>query len=130
MEQKFFTTGHSFNDCDRKFGMIEKKKRATTLVIPADIQDLIRESSLAIPFTPVAIQQADILDHKTHAKNIRYPSGFRITQHLYYMYSKDNPEHLFSKNSHDNNEPVRAHLLRINSQFNQLPPRAKGTLSH
>ena len=43
MEQRFFVTGHSFNDCDRKFGMIEKKKRKTTLEIPSDIVNLVEE---------------------------------------------------------------------------------------
>lgn len=34
--QKFFTSGHSYNSCDRCFGLIEKQKRVTSAIFSVD----------------------------------------------------------------------------------------------
>lgn len=119
--QKFFVTGHSFNDCDRKFGLIEKKKRNQILLVPSDIEALISDACPTNPFTPIRVKQEEILDFKTHSKYIRHTSSFRVTQHLFFRYSINSPNTLFSKRSHRLPEPEQCHALRISLSFNLMP---------
>lgn len=48
--QQFFRTGHSYNVCDRKFAIIEKKrKRATNIFVPSQWKELIEEAKTTAP---------------------------------------------------------------------------------
>lgn len=48
--QKFFISGHSYNSCDRSFGIIEKeKKNATDLYIPDQWIDLVKAAKKSEP---------------------------------------------------------------------------------
>lgn len=48
--QHFFRTGHSYNVCDRKFAMIEKKrKKATDIYVPSQWKDLIEAAKTTVP---------------------------------------------------------------------------------
>lgn len=50
IEQNFFMSGHSYNVCDRKFGIIEKKKRRTTnIFVPSQWKDLIADAKVTLP---------------------------------------------------------------------------------
>lgn len=58
--QHFFRTGHSYNVCDRKFAIIERKKRklATEIYVPSQWSDLIRNAKETVPkFTVVEMNK-------------------------------------------------------------------------
>jgi len=78
-QQKFFLTGHSFNICDRSFGVLEAKMRKTTLRTPTDVVDLILDSAQENPYTVQRMTQASILDFKELSVNVKFPSYFRVT---------------------------------------------------
>lgn len=43
IEQKFFISGHSYNSCDRCFGIIEKQRKATAdIFVPAHWENVVR----------------------------------------------------------------------------------------
>lgn len=48
--QHFFRSGHSYNVCDRKFGLIEKKrKQVTNIYVPSQWKDLIASAKITLP---------------------------------------------------------------------------------
>lgn len=50
IKQLFFLTGHSYNVCDRKFGIIERKKRQTTdIYTPTQWKNLIKNAKVTLP---------------------------------------------------------------------------------
>jgi len=61
---KLFLTGHSYNDCDRDFSQLEKKQRVYTVLIPAELENVIRESRVDNPFNMVWMTQNDFFDFK------------------------------------------------------------------
>lgn len=61
IEHKFFVSGHSYNACDRCFGLIEKKARgATNIYTPADWAELIATTQKKEPrFTVIVMNATD-----------------------------------------------------------------------
>jgi len=88
-EQKFFVTGHSYNHCDRAFGLVEKRMRKLTLQLPNEIEQMIRDSCDSSPFVPIRMAQADILNFKECTTRLKFPTTFRVTKHLKYRYETD-----------------------------------------
>jgi len=91
--QKVFVTGHTFNDSDRKFGLIEKQNKSRTLQLPSEIETIIRDSCVNNPFVPIRMRQ-DIPIYPNHPYQYipkwylldllpgarRYPAFHRISQ--------------------------------------------------
>jgi len=121
VEQKFFVTGHSFNVCDRNFGILEAKMRKTTLLTPSDIVNLVEDAAQDNPFTAQRISQNDILHFKDLSGHIKFPNNFHVTHHLRYQYSMELPENLGTWTSHCPTEPMHLIVLGIGIQFSQLP---------
>lgn len=63
IEQRFFVSGHSFNSCDRCFGLIERQKRQTELIhVPQHWINIIEQSKKRDPqFTLVEMKRGDFL---------------------------------------------------------------------
>jgi len=59
VEQKFFTTGHSFNDCDINFASVEKVLKKHTLILPDNINIVIAQAHTQNPFTFKWMQRED-----------------------------------------------------------------------
>lgn len=59
--QKFFISGHSYNSCDRCFGVIEKQKKATQdIYVPSHWQNIVRTAKKKDPkFEVVLMTGAD-----------------------------------------------------------------------
>lgn len=61
IEQQFYVSGHSYNDCDRSFGLIEMQKRVTQdIFIPDQWINVIRQAKKKEPhFVVVEMRQED-----------------------------------------------------------------------
>lgn len=58
IEQKYFVPGHSYNSCDRCFGIIERKRKTTVdLYTPDDWVQLIKEAKTRDPKFHVTVMQ-------------------------------------------------------------------------
>lgn len=58
IKQKYFVSGHSYNSCDRCFGMIEKKRKVSTeIYTPNHWIDLIRDTKKSSPQFHVTIMR-------------------------------------------------------------------------
>lgn len=63
IEQKFFVSGHSYNSCDRCFGLIEKKRKISSeIYTPDDWVNLIKNSKTNEPkFNITKMQSVDFV---------------------------------------------------------------------
>lgn len=63
IEQKYFVSGHSYNSCDRCFGLIEKNRKTTAeIYTPTDWVNVIKESKKNAPLFDVnTMQSADFV---------------------------------------------------------------------
>lgn len=67
IEQNFFISGHSYNSCDRSFGLIEKEKRKTPeIYCPNDWVEVIRGAKKTKPnFNVIVMTSGDFYSTKT-----------------------------------------------------------------
>lgn len=84
IRQKFFTSGHSYNNCDRCFALIEKQKKVTQQIfVPDDWKNLIRQAKKKEPVFEVhSLNEGDFLSTNKLTPLIinrkRAISGFHI----------------------------------------------------
>lgn len=66
VEQRFFVSGHSYNSCDRCFGVIEKQKRSTEMIyIPQHWINIIKQSKKNEPkFVVIEMKREDFFSCK------------------------------------------------------------------
>lgn len=71
---KFFLSGHSYNDSDKDFGIIEKKKPSQGIYIPSHWMDVVRSAKKKHPFQVTEMHPNDfqnfksLLEFVTHRK--------------------------------------------------------------
>lgn len=92
VHHKFFLTGHSYNNCDRDFGLLEKEAKKRTTLVPSDLEQIVRDARTDNPFTPVRMTQDSFKDFKALLDVLRFPTNFRVTHYHRYSYSMDLPE--------------------------------------
>lgn len=63
IEQRFFVSGHSYNSCDRCFGVIEKQKRITEMIyVPQHWVNIIAQAKKKEPkFNVIEMKREDFL---------------------------------------------------------------------
>lgn len=66
IEQRFFVVGHSFNGCDRCFGLIEKEKKVTeNIFLPEHWIDVMRNAKKRDPkFSVIEMRKKDFMSTK------------------------------------------------------------------
>lgn len=71
IEQRFFVSGHSFNSCDRCFGVIERQKKVTEMIfVPQHWINIIFQAKKTEPtFKVIEMNRADFFSCK-HLENI------------------------------------------------------------
>lgn len=99
IEQKYFVPGHSYNSCDRSFGVIEKeRKKSCNIFTPNDWVELIKNSKKSEPKFHVTVMQENdfischelqplIVNRKINTEKMKVNwFGFRSI-----LYDKDKP---------------------------------------
>lgn len=63
IEQRFYLSGHSYNSCDRCFGVIEKQKKSTErILIPKHWENVIAQAKKSEPkFSVIKMEKEDFL---------------------------------------------------------------------
>lgn len=66
IEQRFFVPGHSYNSCDRCFGVIERQKKITDLIyVPQHWMNIIKQAKKTAPeFTVIEMSKEDFFSCK------------------------------------------------------------------
>lgn len=61
IEQRFFVSGHSYNSCDRSFGLIERQKKITeSIFVPQHWVNIISQAMKKDPkFTVIEMNRED-----------------------------------------------------------------------
>ena len=68
VEHKYMVHGHSYLENDRNFGLVEKRKRCSTALLPQDLVPVVKSANQTNPFKVKLMQQGDFKDWMTHLK--------------------------------------------------------------
>lgn len=122
VNQKFFVTGHSFNDCDRDFGMIEKEHRKNPVIVPNDLESIIQNARVEKSFDVKWMDQKEFKDFKYQSSLIRRPITLKVTKCHWISYRSITPDKILSKKNHDtNNWDEHLVLDLIGNRIEELP---------
>jgi len=100
VEQKFFTTGHSFNDCDRNFASMEKVLKKHTLIVPENTNFIIAKARVNNPFTFKWMQREIFLNFKPLTEFLLRPRTLQITKYTWFRMETQIPNTILSRESH------------------------------
>lgn len=79
VEQKFFVGGHSFLPCDRDFALIERRLRTSRVLVPAQLDEVIRCARPSCPFDVYFMVQGDFKDFGVIERNLKKHPKCKIT---------------------------------------------------
>lgn len=119
VDHRFLITGHSFNECDKNFGLIEMKKKRTDrdFYVPSDWRQLISRTSQK--FIVVDMKEEDFVNLdvlQTYFKNT--VPGIRSMHWL--RFDKNHPDTLFFKKN------VAGGLTQFETYSMKLVRRGRG----
>ncbi|KAL1454579.1 hypothetical protein WDU94_010799 [Cyamophila willieti] len=123
IRHKFFVSGHSYNDADKDFGIIEKRKPDRGVYLPEHWADVIREAKDLDPFIVTQMQREDFLNFKkltskiTHRKIDQNGEKVKWLKIMLIEIRKENPLTLFFKYSHTEEEPY--HQLDLSKKVSR-----------
>ncbi|CAG7821268.1 unnamed protein product [Allacma fusca] len=118
VEHKFFCTGHSYMECDRDFGVIEKRFRDLKPIVPNDIIEVVETARLENPFKVTQMNQNDFLNFNYLLECVMLPASLKVTKYLCFRYTTDVANVIFAKIKHDDKTWVRFNL-RLRNTNNQ-----------
>ncbi|KAJ8871355.1 hypothetical protein PR048_027672 [Dryococelus australis] len=84
VELKYRISGHSFMDCDRDFGIIEKRRKVPKPMVPKELDDIVKSARVYTPFQAIPMVTDDFIDfallasHYINTQNL----GISKTSHM------------------------------------------------
>lgn len=120
VDHRFFVCGHSYNECDQDFGLIElKKKRCQkNLYVPQDWMELVSSSSRK--FITVKMEDVDFVDLDALSPYFRKTvTGIQSMQWLHFQ--KDKPFTLFYKKTAGNEIEEFSELSMKSNRAGRIP---------
>jgi len=114
VNQKLFITGHSYNDCDRDFGHIETKLRSNAVMVPSDLENLIRSARTENPFSCYWMPAGKFKDFMQMSLEYRRPRSLKVTKGLWFAYESTALNRILSRDTH--NSVSKESLFPILSQ--------------
>ncbi|XP_041976930.1 uncharacterized protein LOC121731529 [Aricia agestis] len=92
IEQKFLITGHSFLQCDRDFGIIEKRKKVMKSYVPQDLKKVISGAkNTAKPFQVIDMTSDCFFDLQAAADDIIVTKKLNISTASRLLVREDKP---------------------------------------
>ncbi|XP_022906542.2 uncharacterized protein [Onthophagus taurus] len=100
IEHKFLVSGHSFMQCDRDFGLIEKRKRLSLPMVPKDLHDIIKTAKYNPPFQIIDMEEHVFLDLKKTADHLLDTKNLQISKLSEIRVHSGNPAIIEVKQTH------------------------------
>jgi hypothetical protein len=120
IEQKFLHTGHSYMPCDRLFAMIEKKKKTCTAIVPQDWVQIVRETRIGVQFDIQEMSRLDFFNIMSLERMIPRPRTLRVTEHLWYSMSAEEPHLIYARNDHSVGAWLPPYIIRLPNQRGRI----------
>lgn len=111
VQHKFFISGHSYNDADKDFGLIERAKPESGVFVPSQWADVVRGAKKGKPFIVNQVTLNDFFNIKplkkliVHRKKDTEGNKVRWLKMAIIELRREFPKSIFFKYSHENNEP-------------------------
>ncbi|CAG7724085.1 unnamed protein product [Allacma fusca] len=103
-----------YMSCDRNFGMIESKVRQRPVHTPIQLQTLIKSANKTRPFVVIAMTQENFKDMSIAKKAFTRPSTLKVTQSLSFEISKEFPNAIKSRETHQIDTNWQLHNVKGN----------------
>jgi len=97
---KLFYTGHSYNSCDRDFSQVENKQRVSDILVPNDIEKVIKDSRVENVFNVKWMEQHEFLDFKNLLTYFGRPNSLKVTNFLWFHYDIETPQIILTRTTH------------------------------
>lgn len=125
IDHKFFIAGHSYNECDQDFGLIEKSKRNTQYIfVPDDWRQVVAKAHRK--FQVVKMTSSDFVSVEKMNDSIKV-SVVGISKFQWIHFEKNKPYILFYKNCLNEDLPFQQMDLRESKNAGR--PSAKFTVT-
>lgn len=106
IEQKFLITGHSFLQCDRDFGIIEKRKKVMKSYVPEDLKKVITGAkNTSQPFQVLDMTSECFFNFQAAADDIIVTKKLNISTASRLLVTKDKPGEVLIKQNFTDIEP-------------------------
>lgn len=99
IEQKFLVTGHSYLPCDQLFGLIEKEKKKSIVIVPTQWIDVLRSTKIpgSTPFIVREMNQNDLISLEPLLALIPRPNTLQISSYSWYILDAATPHLILCK---------------------------------
>ena len=89
---KFLVSRHSYMPCDRDFGIIEKWKKVSTLMIFEEMAEMITEAKNVQPFNVVKMTEEDFYDLASVCDTLLNTSPIKISSASWIRISRESAQ--------------------------------------
>lgn len=100
IEHKFLVVGHSYMQCDRDFGLIEKRKRLSQPMVPKDLHEIIKTAKYTPPFEILDMEEHVFFNLKAKATELLNTKSLKISQLSQIRVQSPNPTKVYVKETH------------------------------
>lgn len=123
IEIKYLVSGHSFMNCDRDFGLIEKRRRTSRAMIPSELEDVVRTARINNPFNVISMKKDEFIDFAGLSKEFLTTQALHITKasHIKISHKKPHIVKLATSFSFDPPMWTKVNVLKKNKNLNALP---------
>lgn len=122
VEQKFLCSGHSFLPCDRDFALIERAKKAFSVMVPEEWKYVVADACATRPFEVIEMEQKDFKDLNNIDKFIKRDPNLKITQNMWLQISSDDPHTIRVRKSHNVLQPWSQYGITKFGKGKRAPP--------
>lgn len=91
IDLKYMVSGPSYMNCDRDFGVTEKRRKTCKAMVPKDLEHVVATACAKKPFTVVSMQTEDFIDFKVLAKKYLNTKNLGISKISHFRISHKNP---------------------------------------
>lgn len=134
IELKFLVSGHSYMPCDRDFGIIEKRKKICSTMVPEEVAAMIRDAKHFQPFNVVMMTSDDFYDFAKECDTFLNTAPIEISTLSWICISLDDFSMIKTQQLFNALEPwklhnifKKRHLLKSVKSIQALNPSKKNT---
>ncbi|KAL4090146.1 hypothetical protein QTP88_025045 [Uroleucon formosanum] len=111
IDLKFLVSGHSYMPCDRDFGIIEKRKKVCSTMVPEEVASMVRDAKHFQPFNVVMMTSDDFYDFAKEADTFLNTAPIKISNLSWIRISRDDFPMIKTRQTFNTLEPWKSHNI-------------------
>lgn len=111
IDLKFLVSGHSYMPCDRDFGIIEKRKKVCSTMVPEEVASMVRDAKHFQPFNVVMMTSDDFYDFAKESDTFLNTAPIKISNLSWIRISRDDFPMIKTRQTFNTLEPWKSHNI-------------------